>query len=328
MNRMFSATLSVLIVMGLIFIAHEASAGVLTIQSGSSLNINGATLDLNCGSLTVNGYLNLGSGTVINSGKPVVGDGGNISGSGAINYCSSSMSVFLTGSQVVSGYKSISMPFQVVDTSAVGLLGPQIGTYIISQFRIGRWNSNAGGYDEYPNLGALSPGHAFWFLSRNNFSLVFSGVHPSTTTAPITGTQSHRVRLLSGWNQVGNPFFYPINMTGAVVQESSGGTENFFSGSITQGLFWVYSGGAYVPTTIISPVQGGWIKKVTSGDGWIYFPAIPSSTADPMTDQPAYLPDEVERPPAPPGADAGSGWSSSGGGGGGGGGCFILTIWE
>jgi len=93
---------------------------------------------------------------------------------------------------------------------------------------------------------------------------------------------------------------------------------------ITQQIFWVYSGDEYRAAATLDVAASGWIKKLTPGQGPIYFRAVAAAVADRNTTG-RPVPDSVERPPAPPRA-FGDNEVSGGGGSGGGSGCFISTI--
>ena len=225
----------------------------------------------------------------------------------------------------VYAYRGVSMCFDAPNPSAVAVLGPSIGPYDTTMERIGRWNPGIPGYDEYPNISDLLPGHSFWYLSRFGTPISFSGLKSPTMTAPVSGVPSVRVRINHGWNQVGNPFCYPIDLANVVVTEDDGsGAELMTDGHVTQGLFWIYLGG-YGQAYKLDACMGGWIKKITSGDGWIYLPDEQTTYPDQLTaDKLIEVAADVERPPAPPGGYVAG--AAGGGGGGGGGGCFVKAV--
>lgn len=203
--------------------------------------------------------------------------------------------------------------------SAHDMFGHQIGTYDSRQMRIGYWDAVNQGFVEYPFSGEINPGWAGWFLFRRGLNLTLQGTRPQTETGPLGGQGIYYHPLYPGWNQVGNPFTFAISVAGIVVDDATNdpvhltGQDN----AITQQIFWVYHQGGYLAGSSLETAQGGWVKKLTAGEGTIFFEAL---QADALPEDRAYaVPDDVERPPAPPGAlDASS--SSSGGGGGG---CFI-----
>ncbi|MDY6851534.1 MAG: hypothetical protein SV487_05605 [Thermodesulfobacteriota bacterium] len=75
---------------------------------------------------------------------------------------------------------------------------------------------------------------------------------------------------------MGNPYEYPIDIHDIIVQDSANGPEYLvtrISGGITQGIFWIYANGSYQAGNTLDAAQGGWSKKLTSGEGTIFSPA-------------------------------------------------------
>lgn len=214
-------------------------------------------------------------------------------------------------------YQIVSIPVQPVDPTAAAVLGSQIGGYDTSLMRIGCWDAASQSYVEYPAMN-LEAGQAAWFLFRNGLTLNFQGLKTGAQGLP------YGVRILQGWNQVGNPFAFPVDVADCRVQDGNGDQAMLTDSAnhITQPVFWIYARGEYGSASTLDAAQGGWIKKLTVGAGQILFPAASSSRVPDRT--PGYAPADYERPPAPPGGLE----SSSGMSGGGGGGCFIGTLKE
>lgn len=90
MRKSRSTVVLVLLVGTLLCCSPRAFADGLTIHGGSTLTMNDATLDLNCGDLTIEdfGTLDLGSGRVTQCGALIVTpDGVLLWGTGGIYYC-------------------------------------------------------------------------------------------------------------------------------------------------------------------------------------------------------------------------------------------------
>gem|GEM_PF-2960381 len=236
----------------------------------------------------------------------------------------SSRSLNLPAGATAADYRIVSMPLLADDPRVEAVLGPQIGTYNTADMRIGRWNPAAQSYDEYPWSGEMRPGWAGWFLFRHGRNLTFQGV-TTPTDAVLMGLSGYAVDIFSGWNQVGNPYQFPVSVSDFIVQEDMDGHVhlNDPGNVITQRVFWVFNNSRYESAAYLAVGQGGWIKKITSGSGRIFFPAVQASPAD--LDRDLAVPDSAEQPPAPPAGLPHSGAPSSGGGGGGGG-CFIDTM--
>ncbi|MEW6264400.1 MAG: LamG domain-containing protein [Thermodesulfobacteriota bacterium] len=225
-------------------------------------------------------------------------------------------------------YKIISIAIDPPDPNPQVVFGPWIGTYTAAEERIGRWNPQLMAYDEYPNVATVKPGHAFWFLIRNGLTMNLEGDGAPTLLDPEENT-SVSVPLQEGWNQVGNPFLFPISVAEIMVKDTTTGDFEYLSAptfNITQGIFWIYQGGTYSAAAKLPVSGGGWVKKLYAGDGSIFFRANAVAYPD---QGPALIEQDigadVERPPAPPGSVYDSGSGGGGMGGGGGGGCFISS---
>ncbi len=214
-----------------------------------------------------------------------------------------------------------SIGLQPTETNPLALLGPQIGTYDTARMRIGYWDQDIQGYQEYPftEMDPAKPGDAAWFLFRDGKELTLSGTATATSTGPM-GLTGYGYELSYGWVMVGNPFSFKIGVDDIVVTDDGGGHEFLTSASntITQQVFWVYEDGTYVPADTLEIGQGGWIKKLTPGPGQIFFQDLPYVGDEAPDSAPRRtVPDALERPPAPP-AGLDSSEASAGGGG-----CFI-----
>lgn len=225
-------------------------------------------------------------------------------------------------------YKIVSVNLKPPDPSPTAVLGPQIGTYDPTRFRIGRYNPPTLSYDEYPNMPNMHPGYAMWFLAKDGLNLTFRGIEADHVSNP-DGADSVVVLIKEGWNQVGNPFDYPISVSEIMVYDDPTTNSEYLTTpvfNITQGIFWLYNNGAYNAGTTIAVHEGGWVKKLTTGDGKIYFRSNVIADIRVVEEDPyEWVKDAFEQPPQPPGGIE-SGGESGGGGGGGGGGCFLETV--
>ena len=194
-------------------------------------------------------------------------------------------------------YHIVTMPYAPTNPGPAHILGPSIDPYNDGYIRVGRWNPACSEYDEYPDMADFFVGYAFWAVSRYGQTLTFSGTEPTTETAPITSLSSVKIPLKNGWNQIGNPYLVSVSLANAVVMEEDETAELFSNGTITQGIFWTYVG-EYEAAVLLEAGQGGWVKKITPGDGWLF-------VADGVWRSIGVHPHEVrasdERPPSPPG---------------------------
>ena len=221
----------------------------------------------------------------------------------------------------VADYRIISIPLLPSDGSPEAAIGSQIGQYDTRMMKIGYWSTDSQAYKEYPFVDEddLVPGDAAWFLFRNGASLTFTGTATELVEGP-PGVYGYEYHLDSGWNMVGNPFQRQISLSNMYVAEDGSSTYQALSSTantITQRVFWRFNG-TYTSATALAVGQGGWVKKLTTGGGKLFF-AYPASSAVAADVAPSAVSDDLERPPAPPADVMDSGTSSGGGGGG----CFI-----
>jgi|GEM_PF-2071640 len=238
---------------------------------------------------------------------------------------SESYSLTIPAGKAVTDYRMGTAPLHLA-SSFTETLAPQIGTYDTRNMRIGHWEQQIQAYIEYPfadDPGSHDPGGSAWFLFRYGQTLNFSGTRTQVSSGPL-GLCWYASLIDTGWNQLGNPFPFPINVNGLMVKD--GQTLRYVTAAdntLTQRTVWVYSGGDYQAGTVIQPGSGGWIKSYAPADIWIYYPAanVTFPGNDPGLDR-----DEEEKPPPPPGYSLYVNYNS--GGVSAGGGCFIESARE
>ena len=212
-------------------------------------------------------------------------------------------------------YVLYSVPMSPDDTSPEGFFGLDADNYDTNQHRIGRWSPTAGAYKEFPWVGSVLPGRAYWLLMADGMDLTASGQSPELVDDPLHGLPSCKVQVYKGWNMIGNPFQYPISLSNAVA--SFGGTNKELLSATD---YYVWNGTAYQTATSLGISEGGWVKA--SADGYVYFQAVVHETSADIPDTRADVAADSDLPPNPPGVEDTTDTSSGGGGGG----CFIQAI--
>ncbi len=223
----------------------------------------------------------------------------------------------------VADYRIVSVPLMPANPDPTVFIGSQIGTYDTTVMRIASFDEDSQTFLEYPFSefdNYAGPGDAAWFLFRNGKTLVINGNETPLTSGPL-GENGYYKPITTGWNMIGNPFTFDISVNSILIQEGSTvvnlpQTDN----NITQPVFWIWSGGEYVPATILPAGVGGWLLKFSSGDAQVFFPAVPATRSDDR-----FEPVDtkgLDRPPAPPGFFSGSAPTTANKGGG----CFIQSI--
>lgn len=161
---------------------------------------------------------------------------------------------------VRTGWQMISVPFKFSDPQLEQALDLTADT-----FKAYTWNPQS---VEYDTTTTVTPGKSFWLKSDID--------RPTVTIArdarPLSGTESYRIVLYTGWNQFGNPYLYPIpwgrvkvlyTATDSTVSVEEAAQRNWIRRTIH---WWDADAGEYFsssdPLTNLLPWQGYWIKAM------------------------------------------------------------------
>ncbi|MCS7065715.1 MAG: hypothetical protein NZL85_05500 [Fimbriimonadales bacterium] len=157
------------------------------------------------------------------------------------------------------GFQIISIPFNAT-APLVDVLGLPEGTYLAK-----RWNPDR---EVYETVDTLPPGIGFWLYLPNEGTNVTMS-HLRFPQAVFTA--SVPVRLNRGWNQIGNPYPYPL-VLGQIVLVSASDPRtslSFFEAAqrgVIRGViyYWDEFSGEYKftsdPNTPLIPHRGYWLK--------------------------------------------------------------------
>jgi hypothetical protein len=169
------------------------------------------------------------------------------------------------------GFQIISIPFNTT-APLVDVLGLPEGTYLAK-----RWNPTR---EVYETVDTLQPGIGFWlYLPNEGTNITMSNL----TFPQSVFTQSTPIRLSRGWNQIGNPYPYPL-ILGQIVVVSASDPRNslsFFEAAqrgVIRGVlyYWDEFSGEYKftsdPNTPLIPHRGYWIK--CNDDIELVFPPV------------------------------------------------------
>jgi len=144
-------------------------------------------------------------------------------------------------------YIMISVPANLSNASINGVVGDELGEADPKVWRSFKWINGA--YQE--NAGNLAIGSAVWLISKDGASI---NADNGYSTALLSGKT---INLSNGWNQVGNPYNMPIQLTDdSQVQ---------LSGTVEQKLYQYSGGENYTESTIMQPGSGYWIYSSGSG---------------------------------------------------------------
>jgi hypothetical protein len=115
--------------------------------------------------------------------------------------------------QPAARYRMVSIPLEMPPgTNLATLLAdqPEFGLYDTERWRAFRWlpdlNAHVELSDPHPDAFMVAPGKAFWLISRLPHTVDISPAPGVSTSAsdPFTMT------LAPGWNQIGNPYAFPL----------------------------------------------------------------------------------------------------------------------
>jgi len=145
-------------------------------------------------------------------------------------------------------YIMISVPANLSNPSLANVLGDELGEADATKWRSFKWVNGA--YQE--NAGSLTPGSAVWLISKENVNAIQAGSGYSTALS-----MGKTISLSNGWNQIGNPYNFPINIDDQNMVQFSSEVEK---------VLYQYSGGEnYSQTTNLDPGTGYWVYSNGSG---------------------------------------------------------------
>ncbi|MDZ7262858.1 MAG: T9SS type A sorting domain-containing protein, partial [candidate division KSB1 bacterium] len=98
-----------------------------------------------------------------------------------------------------------SVPLELQNRTIESVLKNDYGEYNIKYWRLFRWHPADSSYQEYPQLSTgFAPGNSFWLITREGKAFDVENGWSMDSSHPYAYT------LLPGWNQIGNPFAFPV----------------------------------------------------------------------------------------------------------------------
>jgi hypothetical protein len=128
----------------------------------------------------------------------------NLAGPDSFRFTTVGLTTLSTG-WTGGSWRLFSVPLDPQDTSALAILGDDLGAYSDSTWRLMGYKPNYG-YVERPSV---VPGYGYWLASAGGATIDVQGL-------PLWGIQS--VPLDSGWNIVGDPFDTTVTLATARVR--------------------------------------------------------------------------------------------------------------
>jgi len=166
-------------------------------------------------------------------------------------------------------YRMISVPIELENASPRNVLEDDWGNYNDTQWRLLRYVSGEDReYTVHNNFDNFDPGKGFWLITRNARTLA-AGAGLSVTTA-----QNFVITLQPGWNQIGNPFAFPVNWSDVI---KSGNVESKLVGY--QGALNEASGYDYTRSRL-EPWEGYFVNNLGSAPATLEIP--PRAATEPL----------------------------------------------
>jgi hypothetical protein len=175
-------------------------------------------------------------------------------------------------------YQLLGVPLVPANTSPASVFD-ELGGYDPSVWRYGTWDPATNSYKEHPNAASAAPGQGFWVISKDEKSIAISGVSTDVGS-------DFPIQLGPGFNQIANPFAFPVDFADVVRPAS------------VEAQIFGWNGSAYVSGVgVMEPGKGYWVRNNGAGGDVIRIPPLGSGMS-----------------PAPPLAlarrsGAGAGWS-------------------
>lgn len=187
------------------------------------------------------------------------------------------------------GYAALAWPMTFANDSVSTLLDELWPTNDF-MWRLARWNPAASAYDYAGGaLTRLAPGQGYWLATTSARTLEVAGrpLYLPTTDVPLLGDGA------SGWNQVANPYRFPV--ADSALRVVAGASVVPFTGAAntsTDSTVWEWSGGSsYSRVHTLLPNRAYWVRKSAAGSVALRFPNL---TSVGRIEPPTMRPDDAD----------------------------------
>jgi hypothetical protein len=143
-------------------------------------------------------------------------------------------------------------------------------------WKLGRWSPADSTYiTAGDRLTELQPGKGYWLVTREPLELTVSGstIPDRDVVLPLELGPGNR----PGWNQMGNPFDFPVPVN---VLRVSDGSQTFFltdssNSLLTEPVVKVWQNATYVNADTLRPGAAGWVKRHSDSPVDLIVPVLP-----------------------------------------------------
>ena len=136
-------------------------------------------------------------------------------------------------------YIMLSAPGDLNDKNQLSVLD-ELGKYDRKVWRLFRWNGSS--YSEFEGSAPFNQGVAYWIITKDAVQLKGGAGTSTTLIQPAT------INLSQGWNQVGNPYTFNVDL----------GQARFPPGDIEMTLH-EWNGSSYMTGSQLKPGKGYWV---------------------------------------------------------------------
>lgn len=145
-------------------------------------------------------------------------------------------------------YRLVGLSFNVSPSTVDAVFSDDLGAPDTTQWRLGRWSDALGDYQSYGDVGEIRRGRGYWLIARGNKVIDASGQSAFQDTM-VGITRYTKIVLLPGWNQIANPYAFPISWSGRLAQAGVASS------------LWAWNGTDYASTTLLESFTGYWVEN-------------------------------------------------------------------
>ena len=156
-----------------------------------------------------------------------------------------------------SSIKIISVPYNPKDPQISSIFIPKLGVYDKKSWRLAHYNASKEINEEYPILSKVERGLGYWFNAKSGEVNLQAG---EGDVGLYNQSNPFVMKLNEGWNQIGNPFPFPIDWDDIMADNVS--ADNIL------GDLYVYDGTIvnYNKGNKLDPYSGGFVRASSTVD--------------------------------------------------------------
>lgn len=172
----------------------------------------------------------------------------------------------------MANYPSLSLPdaqyrlvgfSYAVDPAFVHLIfNDDLGDTNNTQWKLGRWNDALGAYQSYYDVNPIRRGRGYWLIARGGKTVDAAGLSAFQDTS-IGSTRYAKIVLQPGWNQIANPFAFPVSWAGVLDPSNA-----------VEASLWSWNGTDYTATTLLEAFTGYWVNNTSVSTPMLLVPMV------------------------------------------------------